>query len=646
MSEPVPVPEPVPGPVPVLLADRASLAADPAALAALFASTPLREVRLTASSCDGADPLVAAVAAHAHAHGVTVVLATGDHTPPPPALVVEDLGVHTGDLLVNGLLWPSRPDPCGRRPDRLALPPDADADTVRRALDAWLALCRQHLDGAELKRALRLRVEREEPSPSLDVSVQDPNVQTRTGSLDSRLVDVFARHPVRLEGLRLAAGSLAAARDLAELALRVGLARAEDPAPRLEVGGARVRPEEVLADRPGLARREGDRARRVVFEALARMAPEGREAALPRAEAVLGDAARSWVVGYRRYNEQGVPRVAVVPTWQCELRCRYCTIVKQDGREMSEAALGGALDLLFSAPGRDLELHFFGGEPLLNWPIVQRALTEGRRRAEAEARRLRFIITTNGWSLTEARLDWLMGYDVAFQLSLDGDAATMNALRPARGRRGDSYAHSAAGRAAWFVERGLPHDVIAVVHPDDVGQMADNFRHIVDMGYRRVQLNYAIGAVWSEAAREMWAAGLFEVGRELEARWARGEDVVLVNLLETVKTYRANLHPTVDWDGAIYGGNGFLYLERQREGFRLGHVDDGAPYHRYVVDGLGEADFFANWTWKGSADNNRSVGAVLASFVRWMRGRHPERLPERAVALGATARARTGVGAA
>jgi len=280
---------------------------------------------------------------------------------------------------------------------------------------------------------------------------------------------------------------------------------------------------------------------------------------------------------------------------------------------MSVATALRSLDLLFSAPDTDLELHFFGGEPFLAWPLLEEICRVGHQRATREGRTLRFQFTTNGYSLTEDHLDALSDYNTHFQLSLDGDADTQRAIRKTL-RPGDSYANSPAHMSEWFAERGLSHDVICVIHPSNVGQLTHNMEHLWDLGYRSIQLNYAIGAHWDEDATEMWSEQLQQLERVMQRRWASGEDITLVNLAESRQRVRSNLHITVDFDGAVYGSNGFLYLEKARERFRLGHLDEAASYTRYVADGLTEADLFAVWTWKGDLENNQRVGGILNQF--------------------------------
>ncbi len=374
-------------------------------------------------------------------------------------------------------------------------------------------------------------------------------------------------------------------------------------------------------------RRSDDAVRRACFSAISasreRHSLNQEQRAVEAATSRLGPPP-SWIKAYRQVSREWRPRLVMIPTWQCELRCKYCRIPKQDGRVMPLETVDRTLDLLLSSDAEELDLHFFGGEPLVAWDVIQHTLSTGHARAQAEGRRIRFLFTTNGWALSRERFDWLTQFPVWFQLSLDGDAATQNAIRPALRLLDDSYERSPATKSAWFRQAGVDHHVVQVVAPTNVGKMAENFRHILSLDYRRIQLNYALGTLWERPAIEEFGRQLALVADELETRWRDDVPVELVNLKETLLPVRGNLEITVDWDGSVFGCMAFLVSPKHREDFRLGHLDDGRCLDRYQCDGFEMDHLISNWFTSEMADNNRKVGSVLMSFVRFMRNKHPE----------------------
>ena len=370
-----------------------------------------------------------------------------------------------------------------------------------------------------------------------------------------------------------------------------------------------------------LARVVDDRGRRRLFELLdearreARSIVTGREAHLRRiAETTLGPV-DSWLPSFSRHCQEGGARLVVIPTWQCELRCGYCYIPKQDGRVMPAATLERAVGLLLSSERPRLTLQFFGGEALLEWERVQHGIRYAAAEAARRGKHLDFVLSSNGWSLDEEKLAWLADYPVKLELSLDGDPDTQRLSRPARRPGEDSYQSGIAPRAAAIVASGLAHDVIMVVHPNHVHRLAHNFLHIADLGFRRVQINFALGKAWTVAQRQTFAAQLFELAGALRGR----PEITFVNAENAPGRIRLNAEITVDWDGAVYGGNAFLHETEHKPRFRLGHLDDLAAFDRYWLDAPGNDDL-VTWSYPAAVtDNNLKVGAVLHSFVTWYR---------------------------
>ncbi len=133
----------------------------------------------------------------------------------------------------------------------------------------------------------------------------------------------------------------------------------------------------------------------------------------------------------------------------CNLRCPYCFV--------SQGSFGGtrrlmpwpvaqrAVELLFaeSGPAPLLQIGFYGGEPLLNTAVVRQVITEATARAEQAGKQVGFDLITNGTRLTADLVAFLRAHRVAVQVSLDGPAATNDAIRPNLGGRG-SYRQATA----------------------------------------------------------------------------------------------------------------------------------------------------------------------------------------------------------
>ena len=149
---------------------------------------------------------------------------------------------------------------------------------------------------------------------------------------------------------------------------------------------------------------------------------------------------------YRRLPEFTGLHMFVV-SLRCEHSCPYCQVSRQStdrGRyDMSEATASRALEMTFRSPSRNLKIEFQGGEPLLNFGLVEFVVAEARRLNEAHGRNLTFVIATNLALLDDHVISFCRANDVHLSTSLDGPADLHNGNRPRPG--GDSWERVIAG---------------------------------------------------------------------------------------------------------------------------------------------------------------------------------------------------------
>ncbi|MGO1818484.1 MAG: thioether cross-link-forming SCIFF peptide maturase [Senegalia sp. (in: firmicutes)] len=110
----------------------------------------------------------------------------------------------------------------------------------------------------------------------------------------------------------------------------------------------------------------------------------------------------------------------------CNLRCEYCFASQGDfnGEKafMSLETGKKALDFLVknSKNRRNLEVDFFGGEPLMNFDVVKELVYYGRKIEKENNKNFRFTITTNGLLLDQEKMDFINEHMSNVVLSLDG----------------------------------------------------------------------------------------------------------------------------------------------------------------------------------------------------------------------------------
>lgn len=147
---------------------------------------------------------------------------------------------------------------------------------------------------------------------------------------------------------------------------------------------------------------------------------------------------------YENYMEQFKERPTVVKALclhiahDCNLACRYCFAEEGEyhGRRavMSYEVGKAALDFLIAESGnrRNLEVDFFGGEPLLNFEVVKRLVAYGREQEKIHNKNFRFTLTTNGVLLNDEIMEFANQEMANVVLSIDGRKEVNDRMRPFR----------------------------------------------------------------------------------------------------------------------------------------------------------------------------------------------------------------------
>ena len=128
----------------------------------------------------------------------------------------------------------------------------------------------------------------------------------------------------------------------------------------------------------------------------------------------------------------------------CNLNCQYC--FASQGQYHGERALMSfevgkqALDFLIAQSGSrvNLEVDFFGGEPLMNWDVVKRLVQYARSVEKERGKNFRFTLTTNGVLIDDDVIDFANREMSNVVLSLDG-----------RKEVHDRYRVDYAGNGSW-----------------------------------------------------------------------------------------------------------------------------------------------------------------------------------------------------
>ncbi|WP_307755735.1 His-Xaa-Ser system radical SAM maturase HxsB [uncultured Cloacibacillus sp.] len=127
----------------------------------------------------------------------------------------------------------------------------------------------------------------------------------------------------------------------------------------------------------------------------------------------------------------------MVLTTRCNCVCDYCHASSSDAQaqnsDMAWPVAKAAVDVIFQSPSTDIKIEFQGGEPLLNWDVLQNTVLYAEELNKANAGRCSgFVVCTNLMNIDEDKLQFCKEHQIEISTSLDGPRSLHDLHRKAR----------------------------------------------------------------------------------------------------------------------------------------------------------------------------------------------------------------------
>lgn len=177
----------------------------------------------------------------------------------------------------------------------------------------------------------------------------------------------------------------------------------------------------------------------------------------------------------------------------CNLRCEYCFAAKGDfGRGrcvMPFEVAKSAIDFLIeNSTGRhNLEVDFFGGEPLMNFEVVKKTVEYARSLEKEHNKNFRFTMTTNGLLLTDDKIEFLNREMHNVVLSLDGRKEVNDRLRVRTGG-GGCYDSIVPKYQKLVAGRGDKDYYVRGTFTKYNLDFTKDVQHLVDLGFEQISV--------------------------------------------------------------------------------------------------------------------------------------------------------------
>ena len=183
----------------------------------------------------------------------------------------------------------------------------------------------------------------------------------------------------------------------------------------------------------------------------------------------------------------------------CNLACRYCFAEEGEyhGRRalMSYEVGKKALDFLIANSGsrHNLEVDFFGGEPLMNWQVVKDLVAYGREQEKLHNKRFRFTLTTNGVLLNDEVQEFANREMDNVVLSIDGRKEVHDRMRPFRNGKG-SYDLVLPKFEKLAESRNQEKYYVRGTFTKNNKDFSNDVLHLADLGFKQISVEPVVGS--------------------------------------------------------------------------------------------------------------------------------------------------------
>ena len=183
----------------------------------------------------------------------------------------------------------------------------------------------------------------------------------------------------------------------------------------------------------------------------------------------------------------------------CNLACKYCFAEEGEyhgRRELMSYETGRqALDFLIANSGnrRNLEVDFFGGEPLMNWQVVKDLVAYGREQEKLHDKKFRFTLTTNGVLLDDEVMEFANREMSNVVLSIDGRKEIHDRMRPSRNGKG-SYDLIVPKFQKLSESRKQTNYYVRGTFTRNNLDFSEDVLHLADLGFQQISVEPVVAA--------------------------------------------------------------------------------------------------------------------------------------------------------
>lgn len=177
----------------------------------------------------------------------------------------------------------------------------------------------------------------------------------------------------------------------------------------------------------------------------------------------------------------------------CNLRCSYCFAADGTYRQeicyMTDEVAKNAIDFIIERSGKikNLEIDFFGGEPLMNFDVVKNAVVYGKEQATKAGKVFKFTMTTNCMLLNQEKIEFLNAEMDNVVLSIDGRAEVHDFMRKTPNGKG-SFDVAIKNAKAFVAVRGDKDYYVRGTFTKNNLDFAKDVEYLTQQGFNQISV--------------------------------------------------------------------------------------------------------------------------------------------------------------
>ena len=287
-------------------------------------------------------------------------------------------------------------------------------------------------------------------------------------------------------------------------------------------------------------------------------------------------------------------------TRRCSLACSYCfshCYTDKNKHDMTLETAFKVIDWLFdentSGNSKNINISFWGGEPLLKWDMIQEIVPYAEQKAEETGKKVTFGGTTNVVHLTPDKFDYMDKHNIHFLLSIDGTREHHDAFRKFRNGKG-SY-DTIVKNCKDILKRWPDSQVRFSYTCEHIHEFMDDINALYELGFKDIIYSPVSEGVWNPEQLKSLHKAFYDVADWYMDKIKSGENIKMKFIEDGCQVacgnYRGNSSPCgagrgyigIDVDGSIWPCHRNCKFDEEKPWYEqekcLGHIDYGILNH-------------------------------------------------------------------